>query len=198
MYFLALLVLICHLEESVICFSKICIQLKLSNVETVYYNRNSYAYCSAIIFLDLDLSVVCHLLHWRLGTCTYFLVVAPLSQCQRQARPEIWMRPIALSTPICFKLHFSLNSTVPDAPTCTGTTLAFTTLTFGTSLARSLFRAFSSYFALTPQFAGIAISVYFGNFFPSCQRSPLLAFWPEFLCPSDLFWIKLVWLSCSQ
>ena len=134
MYFLALLVLICHLEESVICFSKICIQLKLSNVETVYYNRNSYAYCSAIIFLDLDLSVVCHLLHWRLGTCTYFLVVAPLSQCQRQARPEIWMRLIGLSTPICFKLHFSLNSTVPDAPTCTGTTLAFTTLTFGTSL----------------------------------------------------------------
>ena len=165
MYFLALLVLICNLEESVICFSKICIRLKLSNVETLYYNRNSYANCSAIIFLDLDLSVVCHLLHWRLGTCTYFLVVAPLWQCQRQARPEIWMRPIALSTPICFKLHFSLNSTVPDAPTRTGTILTFTTLTFGTSLARSLFRAFSSYFAFTPQFAGIAICT-LATFFP--------------------------------
>lgn len=165
MYFLALLVLFCHLEEWIIRFYQICIQLKLSNVETVYYNRNSYAYCSAIIFLDLDLSVVCHLLHWRLGTCTYFLVVAPLSQCQRQARLEIWMRPIDLSIPICFKLHFSLNSTVPDAPTCTGAILVFTTLIFGTSLARSLFRTFSSYFVLTPQFDGIAICA-LATFFP--------------------------------
>lgn len=193
MYSLALLVLIYHLEEWVICFYQICIQLKLSNVETVYYNRNSYAYCSAIIFLDLDLSVVCHLLHWRLGTCTYFLVVAPLSQCQRQTRPEIWMRLIGLSTPICFKLHFSLNSTVPDSPTCTGTTLAFTTLTFGTSLETT-----PSYLILPSPHNLLELLSVLWQLFRSCQRSPLFAFWPEFLCPSDLFWIKLVWLSCSK